>query len=433
VAAALVLAVSITVPKGCSLSAAVRGRATDLDVLANELPRLHANLFATMPEAQYRQALEELRQRAGSMDDEQFFVAVRQLLARVGDPNTTVSLPGEHPLQRRFPIVLQAFLEGVYVTGATHDREDLLGCRLLSIDGMLAAEAMKRTATLVSTGVSQGRAGAVSAAVLSSPAVLYGLGIAGRKDAATFVFEPAGVSAGAGQGGERTVVLEAITQQGTGWKMAGPSTLTRPAGGVALWWEYDTARKALYVNSATFRDDQGTAIGALKVLLDSRPIERVVVDIRRNPGAEAAEKFPLVELLAGRDDVRARWGGGSGASGGNSGDSGSGAAGWLTVLVGQQTAGSAVRQAVEFRWQTDAVFWGEESGGRLSYFGDLRAEQLPHSGWFVQYPTRYFEAVAGDNQARFEPDVVMRQTAADFFAGRDTVLEAVLGAGGRGK
>lgn len=398
--AAMVLAVSVSLPKGCNLSL-VRGRPADLDWLANRLPRLHTNLFFALPEAEYRQALADLRQRVADMDDEQYWVTLWQLLARVGDPNTTLSPPSDHPLQQRYPIALKSFPEGVYVVSATSDAADLLGCRLVSVDGVPVAEAMARTATLAASTASPARVEAMAANLLSSPAVVYGLGVARRKDAAAFVFELAG-------GSQKEAVLEALGLQGTGWTLRGPRYLVQGSGG-SIWWDYVEASKVLYVGCNSFRDDQAAAVGALRIFLDTRPVERIVVDMRRNLGNETAEAFPLVDLLAGRTEVVE--------------------GGCVFVLVGQGTAGSAVRQAYEFRRRTGAIFFGEPSGGRLSFHGEVRAEPLPYSGLPVRYSTQYFETAAGEPPAFFEPDCLVRQTAADYFAGRDTAWEAVLAHG----
>ncbi|MEO7296935.1 MAG: hypothetical protein ABIZ57_12435, partial [Candidatus Limnocylindria bacterium] len=79
---------------------------------------------------------------------------------------------------------------------------------------------------------------------------------------------------------------------------------------------------------------------------------------------------------------------------------------------------------------TDATFIGEAMGDGLNFWDDVRwvaLDALPVP-MQVGVSTRYWQfAAADDPRLTIEPDIELPVTAADFFAGRDPVLDAALG------
>ena len=63
----------------------------DMAVVYNELPIKHKNLFFQLEESEYRQRLEDLNRRAHDLDSHHFEVALRRILADVGDAHTYIS------------------------------------------------------------------------------------------------------------------------------------------------------------------------------------------------------------------------------------------------------------------------------------------------------------------------------------------------------
>ena len=64
-------------------------------------------------------------------------------------------------------------------------------------------------------------------------------------------------------------------------------------------------------------------------------------------------------------------------------------------------------------------------GIQLPVYGEVLTFTLPNSGLSITYSTRYFRTQDQDTPSLL-PDVAVTISAADFFAGRDPVLDAVL-------
>ena len=74
-----------------------------------------------------------------------------------------------------------------------------------------------------------------------------------------------------------------------------------------------------------------------------------------------------------------------------------------------------------------AVLIGETMGGAPSFWADPETVTLPHSGLVALVDSRFNPSpVPGDTRLEVQPDVAVPFTAADYFAGRDPVLERAL-------
>ena len=69
---------------------------------------------------------------------------------------------------------------------------------------------------------------------------------------------------------------------------------------------------------------------------------------------------------------------------------------------------------------------GEPTGGRPNAYGEVRSFRLPNSRFRVQYSTRYWQLLEDADPPSVMPDLAAETTLADFLAGRDTALEAIL-------
>ena len=126
-------------------TAEVRRWREDLAVLRKEMPARHANLFHEMTPAQFDSALNSISTRLPSMARHQVIVELQKLDAMVGDGHSNVgpwrdSVIAFHTL----PIALYWFDEGLIVRAADSAHADLLGARIVAINGMPVDSAAAR-------------------------------------------------------------------------------------------------------------------------------------------------------------------------------------------------------------------------------------------------------------------------------------------------
>src|SRR5262249_50058801 len=111
--------------------------------------------------------------------------------------------------------------------------------------------------------------------------------------------------------------------------------------------------------------------------------------------------------------------------------------GRLFVILGRCTFSAGLYHAAQMKELTRAIFVGEPVGDRLDYWAEGGQIVLPHSGvaiWYSNGFHRYSQLDYPEYWPYFErlsvpgltPDIAAPLSSADYFAGRDPALEAIV-------
>jgi len=405
----------------------------DVAYLGAQLPRMHVNAFHTVSREEFERAIVDLEAAVPRLGDVEIVLEIVHIAAMVGDAHTQAIPPAslEHHL---YPIAVRWFEDGFYVTGAISAHHDLIGTRLTGIEGVSVEKVVERVTPYVSHETQVGLQDDVRLPMLS-PEVLLALGITDRAGIGRVRFEDqSGVTF------ERE--LEPLDVDTYFAEVSEPVPVTgdplyRRSPDVSYWFEYLEDERTLYFqyNRCQEMDEEpfGLFVRRMFALIDARPVERLVVDLRQNGGGDASVLSPFLDTLAERSE----WG----------------QERRLLVLVGRGTYSSAALNVVQLRQQTGAVFLGEPLSSLPDHYGESHTFSLPNSQVQVHYATKYMAmsrwmggemtiadwlGVLGytserfpidDEPVPFEPDVRVTLTAEDYLAGRDPVLAAALAYG----
>ena len=387
--------------------------AQDVAYLVDRIESVHPDPDHSVSEADLREAANALVVELPSLGDDEVLVGLMRLLALVGsgggDGHMGLWPPDNPQAVRRFPIRVWQFPEGLFVTAARPPNEDLVGSRIVSVDGLLIEEVLRRLDPIVPHDNASNLRDARSV-FLTSAEVLSGLGIA--RDPATMEMEVASP-----EGDRRTATVRAVDAATYadwvgGWELLLPE---RPGLGFLrdaadpYRLEYVRPSRALVVRYNVVEETSSSLAAAIGAAMDDRRVDRVVLDLRSNGGGEAGGYRDLLRLLASPAVDRA---------------------GALFVLIGRLTfsAGASLSVLLE-RHAADAVFVGEATGGAPNFWADPLTVTLPNSRLNVLIPDAYFGIGGpGDSRSAVEPDLAVPLTASDYFSGHDPVLERALSA-----
>ncbi len=385
--------------------------AEDIAYLVEQMEAVHPDLYHGVSPEELHRAVDDLVVALPTLDDDEVLVGIMHLVALVSsdgrDGHMGVWPPDNPEAVRRFPIRAWEFDDGMFVTAARSPDEDLVGSRILAVDGVPLDEVLERLDPVVPRdNVSNLRA--ARTVFLTSAEVLAGLGIAG--DPAVMELEVE-----AADGVRRTATVDAVDAE-TYARWVGGWELPLPARDDLLFLRdladefrltYLRSTRALYVAYHSVGESSSTLVDAIEAAMRAREVDRVVLDLRNNGGGEAGGYRDLLRFLAGPDFDRP---------------------GRLVVLIGRLTfsAGASLTVLLE-RQAEHAVFVGEATGGAPNFWADPVTVTLPNSRLNALVADRYF-GIGGPNDARtaVEPDLVVPFTSSDYFAGRDPVLEAAL-------
>jgi hypothetical protein len=391
----------------------------DIDYLAREMPLRHRKLYHTVSQQRFDAALRDLRTRVPGLARHQVVVELARIVALVGDGHTNVA-PTRDPAIgfRSYPVMMYFFKDGLYIRAATAERADLVGARVIAIGSTPVDEAYRRVRELIGRDNEMG-ARYFAPHLLAMPEVLHALGLVEDMENATLLVEREGkrqIVTLAPSGPARMMPPDTDTSWAPlpGWVDArgtaetGALWLRRPEDKYSF--DYLPAEKAWYVqfNQVTNKKEESIEAFMARLLaaMDSRPAERLVLDLRLNRGGNGDYVPAIVRTIvkARPLDVDGR----------------------LFVLTGRATFSAAQFLVNDLERMTEAVFVGEPTGGKANSYGDSRKIILPNSGITVRTSILWWQVDERDRRPWSAPMVAADLSFADYRANRDPALAAAL-------
>ncbi len=399
----------------------------DLDLLAEELPRRHPDLFASLPRPDFEEDLARLRGRVEDSAHHELVTELARIVAAVGDGHTRLTLPlapgsgffqGHsetppplHPdmLLRTLPIRLYPFSDGLFVERVAKRHGAAAGARVVGIGGMSAAEAIAAVSPVVQRDNPMQVKNHLPERLVI-PEILHARGVAETMERVPFHLETAD--------GRRLTLELAPTPPGeqVEWVDARrgaerPLPLSLQQRGRNIWFTYLEDARAVYCQyNEVYGSDEETLeqfAERLFAFVDSHEVDKLILDLRFNRGGNNSLNQPLLHgLIASRKLQRA---------------------GSLYTLIGRATFSAAMMFAVDLEKHTPTLFVGEPTGSRPNHYGDSRKLRLPGTGLTVRISSLYWQYSSPRDERRWiEPHLPAALSAADARAGRDPALEAIL-------
>ena len=366
----------------------------DLDGLDQAVRRTHVSPFTIHSEAEWIARLADVRGRIVAASPDEQLVLLASLVGLL-DTHSALGIPGGAQF---YELVVYPFSDGWFVIRAADP--SLVGARVLSIGGVAIDEVADRLTPLVPHDNASGRLFGLEW-LITQVAYLHGAGIVGDTTAPAFHL--------AKRDGSEVTVNPDVEDQ-TAWEdqfhvsgaLLGDAPEAVARRDERIWTRLDAAHRAFLIAVNDY-GDMTDAIDAMTSALDRGDADRVVVDTRYLRGGNG--DIRLLDALIG--DPRINRPGG------------------LTVLTSRENESAATQVAQILDTQTAAVLVGEPTPARADNFTcpctDLT---LPRSGYVVTVPTAWDHN--GDPRPAVAPDIPMKLSSVDFFAGRDPVLDAAL-------
>jgi hypothetical protein len=392
--------------------------------------------FDAEARARFLRDIRALRDSADRLTDEQLTVRLATAVAGAGNAHTRLYLLRNRTALRRYPIRVWWFGDELAVVRAHPEHAALLGGRIVTIADRPAADAAARVAPLYPANRSWGRY--LSAYLLTSPEILEGTGVL--------------------SGAELDLTVETADHQVRTARLA-PLPLERSDQPTEAWWDLspthpgrqgpwvaalpsDTSRLPLYLrhlgdfywmariaprgllyvqyNRAQDRPG-GETVSAFgdRVLreLERDPPERLVIDLRFNTGGNLELADPLFRGIAALPLAGER--------------------GRLFVITGRATFSAGITAVALLRQSTRVVIVGEPVGDTLDFWSEGGNIVLPNTRLTLHYANGFHSYSAREYPAfrpyhydlsvpDVRPDVEVEPTLAQYLAGQDPAMEAVL-------
>jgi hypothetical protein len=382
----------------------------DLHFLAAELPQRHQNLFHSMSRAQIAGAVAALDERIHQLSIHQVIVELARIVALIGDGHSHLDLAGGPNVGfRRLPLRLYLYSDGISVQAAAREHARVVGARVAAIGETPIRAAYERARELIARD-NEIWVKHVAPSLLAIPEVLHSLGIIADMERAPLELVL--------PNGERATIELApcATNDQSDWLDAAepadaPLPLWVRAPENKHWFAYLRDTNTLYVQYNAVRDKPEETVAEFfdKVFAytDARPVDRFVLDIRRNGGGNGYLNQPIIHGLIKRDRINQP--------------------GKLFTIIGRATYSAAMMLTDDLEKHTKTLFVGEPTGASPNMYGDAEQIVLPNSGlevWASALHWVYSEP--RDHRPWIVPDIPAELSSADYRARRDPALEAIL-------
>jgi hypothetical protein len=385
----------------------------DLDFFMERLRRIHPDPFYRISEEEYLQAINDLKAKLPLLTDDQIVVELTRIVAFI-DGHSAVSTLGEPVNFHHYPLRMYLFSDGLFVFAAQDPFENMVGGKIVQIGDAPIADALEAVAPLIPHDNSMTiQLGAPS--WLMRPEVLLVLGMIDSIESPQIIVEMP-------DGTQEIINPDPITWDSyREWNQAdafgnGPvfGLPQRPeilylsrAMSESFWSTYLEDSGTLYIQYNRVQSGIGTLTREIENILDEQDVERVILDLRLNPGGNNTTYGSFLELLSTNPEINRP--------------------GRFFTILGRQTFSAAANFATELENRTHTIFVGEPMGGSPNLYGDVVPVILPNSKIQINISDLYWQkSTPEDKRVTIEPDIPAPLSSNDFFNNIDPAMDAIL-------
>ena len=376
----------------------------DLNFLAHELPKRHANAFHFLSRERFEAEVDELNSKIDRLSGDEIFVGMDRIESSIGDGHTYIRIPAD---AARFPLEFESFDGDYRLAAATAENKRALGARLVKIDDVPVARARELLLSLTPADETQPLRDFRATSLLNVGMILHGSGIIRDRDTGRYTFAD-------DSGNEFSIDVHAVApaeKAQLNWIYVPnprPLYLQRPEE--SFWCTYLSDSRTVYCSFRSYKNlDVKSKI--LFGLVKQQQPDKLIIDMRLNDGGDfdIGLKY-LVHPIRKLSAVNRK--------------------GHLFILIGPRTFSAAMANAAHFRNQTNAILVGQPIGEKPNSYQEARDMVLPNSHWIARCSITFYTFVKGDENL-VRPDKEIVPTWEDYKAGSDPVLDWVLKDGTR--
>lgn len=393
----------------------------DLRYMAEEMPKVHNNLFHTMTHEQFDAAVKRLDERIPRLARHQIIIELARIVAMVGDGHTNIAPTRDPKIAfHALPIKLYLFKDGLYIRAAERSQTGLVGARVIKIGNASVEEAFARAGEIIGKD-NEMDVKFFAPHLLTMPEVMHALGLIEDMSAARFTVEQNGKT--------QEVVLhpsgtsdlippdtDTTWMPKQGWidmrdAAAAPTPLWLRDPANKFWFEYLKDSRAVYVQLNQVGDKETETLAdfskRLFAFIAANPVEKLILDLRLNRGGNGGLLRPLeIGIIKSKLDEKGK----------------------LFTIIGRSTWSAAQFLLNDLEKYTNTLFVGEPSGSQGNVYGDSRKITLPNSQITVRASVYYWQDWSPwDTRLWTPPHLTAELSSADYRTNTDPALQAILG------
>ncbi len=388
---------------------------SDIEFLKTELPKRHKDFYHLKNENDYFSGLEEISLQKDKLSDLEIAIKLQQLIAGFGDSHTKLKFWKFIDNSKALPLKLYWFSDGIYIVNTLNEHKEILGQKITQINGKTIEEAVDLLKTLITVD-NNALVKSYIPELLTFPQILEYFNIIGdevielslennQKEVNQYKIEP--------------ILRAPVKKENIISTNPDSSVLSKRKKYTYFNDCYLSQSKTYYVQynecwgkelEIKYRDKENSASipsftnfeENILSTIENNQIDKFVFDMRYNSGGSSSQGTELIKKLSKIEEINQK--------------------GKLFVIIGRETFSSAIINTMDFQRETNAIFAGEETGGKPNHYGEVKDFTLPYSGLTVCYSTKYFIR-SEENLNTITPNYTIEESFDDYINGIDPVMD----------
>ena len=370
----------------------------DLDQLKNDLPKLHKKDIATNNPAFYTQ-IETLKQNIENLRMYEIIMEFSKIVATVNDAHTAVMLPRTH----RIPFDCYVFCEGVFITQTDEKNTHLIHCNIIAIEKTPIQEILEKLTEIIPHENMQFVLSSIPTDLVCAD-ILYGLNIITNPKNIMVTLQNR-----KGKISQHNFAPIKYADYVAFESKIDTLPLYRRNTDLYYWSHFE--KGIFYINYNKCRDMPTQTVerfceGLKSFLANNQEVEKIVIDLRNNKGGNSELFSPFLNWLVHDKRLKEQ-------------------TIKLYVFVGRDTFSSALLNTYFLKFESNAVFVGEPTGGKPNCYGEVKYFDLESSRLIIRYSTNYYDIIEDDSQLSFLPDVYCKVSIEDYINSIDPCMELI--------
>lgn len=384
---------------GCAQDNVARWQ-EDIDFYAEKLVEGHIDLFHTLSQASFDDEIVRIRESIPYKTENEILIELMRLTRKINDGHTSFPLWGrEHA---SFPLGLKSFGNELYVLSTIRQHKDLLGSKLISINGVPSSEVFRLLSEMAPFSENEFSTAVRAASYLPNANILNGLGIVKNEGEAKFVFDV--------QGQKKEINLKSSSSPKLDAQISHLNDAIFSADEKVdnnLWYGSSSDNKTVYVKFRRYTSTSKMERFAESLLnfIDKNRSENLIIDLRDNYGGDFFVGLKLAQLLVLADTINWRSG--------------------VYTLIDDVTFSAAMSNAAQFSQILNSRLVGLPTGARPTGYQDMGQFTLPNSKLEVTFSKRLYSFKEVQRDALY-PDVHIGVSIDDYRNAYDRQLRWVL-------
>lgn len=389
----------------------------DLRFLQETVHKDYPFLFNKISAEAWDAEVEKLHKAIPGMQPHEVLAGFGRMVSAFGYGHTDIGWR-EAPVKYHVaPLSFYWFSDGIFVEGCHKDLADVLGAKLVKVEGMEARKALEVLRPLLPVENEQYFKAYILDFLVIPEALHAQRVVPSLKKTVTFTFEREGRTF------EKTIeAVDAfrfprkygLVGFNGDWLSARDQGLTPhylKNLDKIFYYEYLPEHKTVYVRHSQIQDEKEETTAAFYQrvfdFVEANEVERLVIDVRLNGGGNNYKNKAVIKGIIRTKKINQP--------------------GKLFVIIGRRTFSACQNLVNEMHNYTEAIFVGEPTSENINFYGDNNRIELPNSKLPVYLSFAWWQdKPQWENEDWLAPNVAVEMSFSDYKSNRDPVLKTAL-------